>query len=117
MRRIELGDTVTIDPEYFASEHRGRRATVLEVREEVREPSGSTYYHYRLDLKDSRKGDWYKEYQLLTDGDVPHDIETTLRRWSQILPHQCDWEAMKTQRTDSDDWDDEGFDRCPYWRR
>ena len=109
---IEIGDVVTIDREIFALEHRGRKATVLEVREETREPSGAVYYHYRLDLKDPRKGEWYEESQLLPEDEQSLDLETKMRRWSQRFPHYCDYEAMQkdTQREDLDDMDDEDTD-------
>ena len=109
MQAIHVGDVVTIDPEHFYLENRGQRATVLEFREEVREPSGSVYFQYRLDLTDARKGDWYQEYQLVPKSDGAHDLVTFVRRLSQEVPNPCDYEAMKSRSTD-DDEDFDGFD-------
>ena len=105
---IEVGDVVTIDPEIFALEHRGRKTTVLEVREETREPSGTVYYHYRLDLKDSHKGEWYEESQLLPEDEQLLDLEAKIRRLSQQFPCQCDFEA-DTERQDLADLDEVGL--------
>ncbi len=65
MRKIELGDVVTIDPNMSILEHAGRTAAVQQVSEEFHESSGMTYYHYRLDFKDPQQGDWHKECQLV----------------------------------------------------
>ncbi len=103
MSSIQVGDPETIDPDIFALEHRGREATVLEVREEVRQPSGSTFYHFRLDLRDSRSGEWNPGADLVLAEEAGRDMETILRRWRQRFAGLDDWEAMQAERMRGDD--------------
>ena len=110
MRKIEIGDVVTIDPNRPALEHAGRTAAVRQVSEEFHEPSGMTYYHYRLDLKDHRQGDWYKECQLVPACDDTLDLETTHRRWNQQMQPARDLEVVRNQDTGCLDWEDDDFE-------
>jgi hypothetical protein len=110
MSKIELGDVVTIDPNTRVLEHAGETAVVQEISEEFHEPSGVTYYHYRLDLKDSEKGDWYKEYHLVPACDDTLDLEATLRRWNQRMQPIRDLEIVRNQDTGCLEWEDDEFD-------
>ncbi len=110
MSKIELGDVVTIDPITRVLEHAGETAVVQEISEEFSEPCGMTYYHYRLDFKDDRQGDWYKEYQLVPASDNALDLEAEHRRWRQIMQPARDLKVVRNQDTGCLEWEDDEFD-------
>ena len=75
---MKVGDTVLINPDCAYLEHRGKTATILEIRTDYSESDlfaeDEAPVFYRLDLEDTDHGSYYCNYEVKNAGVVVKEV-------------------------------------------